>query len=409
MQPESDRYLTLDAMRGFAVMGILAMNIIAFAMPEWAYVTPIAYGGLSTENQISWIFSFIFIDGKMRGLFSLLFGASMMLIIERAQAKGESAAKIHYSRMFWLALFGLAHYFFLWFGDILFLYASVGCIAFLFRNWQPERLIKWALIIFGLGVLFWGLQMGGLQILQYFATQPNADADMVARYDEIIRSNDFDLNVADELALHRGAYWPIVSEKLSEWYTPLAAVLQSIAETLPLMMIGMAMKKNGFITGEWDRPIYILWARKLVTGGLIASAALAGYLVAVDYDLIDSLAVFLAWSAIPRLMLTVGYAALLILLIGRISHQKFIKRVAATGQAAFTNYLGTSILMTTLFYGYGFGFFGHVSRIALWPVVFAMWALMLLWAQPWLTRYRYGPLEWLWRSLARGGLQRMKR
>jgi uncharacterized protein len=108
-------------------------------------------------------------------------------------------------------------------------------------------------------------------------------------------------------------------------------------------------------------------------------------------------------------MLTVGYAALLILLIGRISHQKFIKRVAATGQAAFTNYLGTSILMTTLFYGYGFGFFGHVSRIALWPVVFAMWVLMLLWAQPWLTRYRYGPLEWLWRSLARGGLQRMKR
>lgn len=409
MQPESDRYLTLDAMRGFAVMGILAMNIIAFAMPEWAYVTPIAYGGLSTENQISWIFSFIFIDGKMRGLFSLLFGASMMLIIERAQAKGESAAKIHYSRMFWLALFGLAHYFFLWFGDILFLYASVGCIAFRFRNWQPERLIKWALIIFGLGVLFWGLQLGGLQILQYFATQPNADADMVARYDEIIRSNDFDLNVADELALHRGAYWPIVSEKLSEWYTPLAAVLQSIAETLPLMMIGMAMKKNGFITGEWDTPIYILWARKLVPGGLIASAALAGYLVAVDYDLIDSLAVFLAWSAIPRLMLTVGYAALLILLIGRISHQKFIKRVAATGQAAFTNYLGTSILMTTLFYGYGFGFFGHVSRIALWPVVFAMWALMLLWAQPWLTRYRYGPLEWLWRSLARGGLQRMKR
>ena len=87
MRPELDRHLTLDAMRGFAVMGILAMNIIAFAMPEWAYVTPKAYGGLSTENQISWIFSFIFIDGKMRGLFSLLFGASMMLVIERAQAK----------------------------------------------------------------------------------------------------------------------------------------------------------------------------------------------------------------------------------------------------------------------------------------------------------------------------------
>lgn len=409
MQPETDRYLTLDAMRGFAVMGILAMNIVAFSMPEWAYVTPRAYGGLSADNQASWIFSFIFIDGKMRGLFSLMFGASMMLIIERAQAKGESAAKVHYARMFWLALFGLAHYFFLWFGDILFLYASVGCIAFLFRNWEPPRLIKWALILFGLGILFWGLQLGGLQVLQYFATQPDADPDMLKQYNEILRSNDFDLNVEDEIALHRGAYWPIVTEKLSEWYTPLAAVLQSIAETLPLMMIGMAMKKNGFITGEWDAAAYTQWAKRLVPAGLTASAALAAYLVFVDYDLISSLAVFLAWSAIPRLMLTVGYAALLILFITRTAHGKFIARVAATGQAAFTNYLGTSILMTTLFYGYGFGLFGSVSRVGLWPIVFAVWVLMLLWSQPWLAQYRYGPLEWLWRSLARGQVQAMAR
>ncbi|WP_373472478.1 DUF418 domain-containing protein [Sphingorhabdus lacus] len=333
----------------------------------------------------------------------------MMLIIERAQAKGESAAKVHYARMFWLALFGLAHYFFLWFGDILFLYASVGCIAFLFRNWEPARLIKWALILFGLGILFWGLQLGGLQVLQYFATQPDADPDMLKQYNEILRSNDFDLNVEDEIALHRGAYWPIVTEKLSEWYTPLAAVLQSIAETLPLMMIGMAMKKNGFITGEWDAAAYTQWAKRLVPAGLTASAALAAYLVFVDYDLISSLAVFLAWSAIPRLMLTVGYAALLILFITRTAHGKFIARVAATGQAAFTNYLGTSILMTTLFYGYGFGLFGSVSRVGLWPIVFAVWVLMLLWSQPWLAQYRYGPLEWLWRSLARGQVQAMAR
>ena len=125
---DETRLITLDAIRGFAVMGILAMNIVAFAMPEWAYVTPIAYGGETVADRVAWLFSFIFIDGKMRGLFSLLFGASMLLIIERADAKGESAAKVHYSRMFWLALFGLAHYFFIWFGDILFLYASVGCI-----------------------------------------------------------------------------------------------------------------------------------------------------------------------------------------------------------------------------------------------------------------------------------------
>jgi uncharacterized protein len=409
MQAETTRHITLDAMRGFAVMGILAMNIVGFSMPEWAYVTPKAYAGESLSDQITWFLSFVFIDGKMRGLFSLLFGASMMLIIERADAKGESAKKVHYSRMFWLALFGLAHYFFIWFGDILFLYASVGSIAFLFRNWEPRRLIKWALIIFGVGLLLWGVQFGGLQILQFLATMPGADAEMVKQYKEIMASPDFDLNVTKDLALHRGPWWPIVADKLAEWYSPLTLVLQSITETLPLMMIGMAMKKNGFITGEWTRADYARWARKLVPFGLVLSALLAGWVAATGFDLITSLAVFIAWSAIPRLMLTVGYAALLIMLVGRLAGGGLIARVAAAGQAAFTNYLGTSIAMTTIFYGYGLGLFGDVSRLGLFAFVIGAWAVMLLWSKPWLERFRYGPLEWLWRSLARMKIQPLAR
>ena len=405
----SARLITLDAMRGFAVMGILAMNIVAFSMPEWAYVTPLAYGGETQSDRIAWLFSFVFIDGKMRGLFSLLFGASMMLIIESADARGESAKKVHYTRMFWLALFGLAHYFFIWFGDILFLYASVGCIAFLFRNWEPLRLIKWALIIFGIGLLLWGVQFGGLQVLQMLATAPDASPDLVKQYQDIKNSPDFSLNVAEQIALHRGDYSAIVADKLAEWYSPLMLVLQSITETLPLMMIGMAMKKNGFLTGEWTRADYAIWVKKLVPLGLLLSALLATWVAANGYDLITSLAVFLVWNAIPRLMLTIGYAALLIMLIEQIAGSGFIARVAATGQAAFTNYLGTSIVMTTVFYGYGLGLFGFVSRLELWLFVFGAWAVMLLWSKPWLAQFRYGPLEWLWRSLARMKLQPMKR
>ena len=167
MQKSESRYITLDAMRGFAVMGILAMNIIGFAMPEWAYITPAAYGGETVADRMAWLFSFVFIDGKMRGLFSLLFGTSLILITERASSKGESAAHVHYRRMAWLAVFGLVHNFFIWYGDILFLYAMAGMVAFLFRGWAPARLVKWALIIFSLGLLLWGLQFGGLQILQY--------------------------------------------------------------------------------------------------------------------------------------------------------------------------------------------------------------------------------------------------
>ena len=406
---QAERLITLDAMRGFAVMGILAMNIVAFSMPEWAYVTPLAYGGETVADRVAWVFSFIFIDGKMRGLFSLLFGASMMLIIERADAKGESAKKVHYTRMGWLAVFGLAHYFFIWFGDILFLYASVGCIAFLFRGWTDERLIKWALIIFSVGLVIWGLQFGGMQVLQMLATGTGADADLVEMYREIRDSPDFDLNVANELALHRGSYASIVASKLAEWFGPMTLVLQSIAETLPLMMIGMAAKKNGFLTGQWQSADYTRWIRKLVPAGLVLSGLLAVWVILSGYDLITSLAVFIAWGAIPRLMLTIGYAALLVMLIRRLEGGAFVLRVAATGQAAFSNYLGTSIVMTTIFYGYGLGLYGFVSRAELWFFVIGAWAVMLLWSKPWLERYRYGPLEWLWRSLARMQLQPIRR
>jgi uncharacterized protein len=403
------RVISLDVLRGFAVMGILAMNIVAFAMPFWAYITPLAYGGETEVERGTWLASYILFDGKMRGFFSLLFGASMMLIIDGANAKGESAAKVHYTRMLWLALFGLAHFYFIWFGDILFLYAAVGCLAFLFRNWESRRLIKWALIIFAIHLVIFGLQFVGLQVMQFFATQPGASADLVKQYKEVVASPDFDFETARQLALHRGDYSGIVGDKLANWWEPVGGVLQSVGETLPLMMLGMACQKNGFLTGRWTRAEYVRIARNLIIPGLILSSLVALMVVMANYDQITALAAFFIWSAIPRTMLTIGYAAVLMLVIARYASTGFIARVAATGRAAFTNYLGTSIVMTTIFYGYGFGLFGYVSRPTLWLFVFAAWAVMLLWSKPWLERFQYGPLEWLWRSLARMELQPMRR
>ena len=403
------RHISLDAMRGFAVMGILAMNIIGFAMPEWAYITPAAYGTETLADQMAWVFSFIFIDGKMRGLFSLLFGASMMLVIDRATAKGESAAQVHYRRMGWLAVFGLAHYFFIWFGDILFLYAFVGMIAFRFRDWPPERLIKVGLIIFAVGLVIWGLQFGGLQAWQFLATRPDASADMLRQYREMMDSPDFAFNIAPDLALHRGSYAEIVADKLNDWSAPISTVLMSVGETLPLMMIGMAMHKSGFMTGNWEAADYRRWAIRLVPIGLLLTAALAAWMMAAEFDRVTSLAVFFFWGAVPRMMLTIGYAAVLILLIGHYRHHPMLARVAAAGRSAFSNYLGTSIVMTTIFYGYGFGLFGDVGRVGVWVFVIGAWAVMLFWSKPWLMKFHYGPLEWLWRSLARGKMQLMRR
>jgi uncharacterized protein len=409
MQSLEQRHISLDAMRGFAVMGILAMNIIGFAMPEWAYISPAAYGTDTLADKIAWAFSFVFIDGKMRGLFSLLFGASMMLIIDRAEAKGESAARVHYRRMAWLALFGLAHYFFIWFGDILFLYAIIGMIAFRFRNWPPARLIKVALIIFMVWLVLWGLQFGGLQLFQYFATRADASADMAGQFRALMDSADLAFNVAPDLALHRGSYAAITIDRLDEWSTPLMLVVQSMGETLPLMMIGMAMQKSHFLTGDWAAADYRRWAMRMVPVGLLLTLALAVWMVMVDFDRITALAVFYFWGGIPRMLLTIGYAALLLLLIGHYCNHPMLARVAAAGRAAFSNYLGTSIVMTTIFYGYGFGLFGHVGRAGLWVFVLGAWAVMLLWSKPWLMTFHYGPLEYLWRSLARGKMQAMRR
>jgi uncharacterized protein len=409
MQNSEQRHISLDAMRGFAVMGILAMNIIGFAMPEWAYISPAAYGTDTLADKIAWAFSFVLIDGKMRGLFSLLFGASMMLIIDRAVAKGESATQIHYRRMAWLALFGLAHYFFIWFGDILFLYAIIGMIAFRFRNWAPAKLIKVALIIFVLGLALWGLQFGGLQLFQYYATRADASADMARQFRELMDSADLAFNVAPDLALHRGSYAAITMSKLDDWAEPLLLVVQSASETLPLMMIGMAMQKSGFLTGAWAVADYRRWAMRMVPVGLLLTLALAAWMVAVDFDRITALAIFYFWGGIPRMLLTIGYAALLLLLIDHYRNHPMLARVAAAGRAAFSNYLGTSIAMTTIFYGYGFGLFGDVGRAGLWLFVLGAWAVMLLWSKTWLMTFHYGPLEWLWRSLARGKIQAMRR
>jgi uncharacterized protein len=403
------RLITLDAMRGFAVMGILAMNIIAFAMPFWAYITPLAYGGDTAVERGAWFVSYVLIDGKMRGLFSLLFGASMMLIVDGAEAKGENAARVHYSRMIWLALFGLAHYYLIWFGDILFLYAVAGSVAFLFRKWEARRLIKWALIIFGIHLLLSGLQFVGLQVLQFFATQPGASDDLVKQYNEIVMNPDFDFDTARQLALHRGDYAGIVTEKLHKWSDPFIGLVQTVGDTVALMMIGMALKKNGFLTGEWERSEYVRWASRMIIPGLILSIVVASIVALTNYDKITALAAFFIWSAVPRTMLTIGYAAVIMIVIAKYADSRLLARVAAAGQAAFTNYLGTSIVMTTIFYGYGGGLFGYVGRMELWAFVVGAWLVMLLWSKPWLERFRYGPLEWLWRSLARMKLQPMRR
>jgi len=401
------RIATLDIVRGIAVMGILAMNIVAFAMPFQAYMNPEAYGLESNADLASWAFSFILIDGKMRGLFSFLFGASTLLVIERAQASGESPAKIHYMRMLWLLVFGLLHFYFIWFGDILALYAQTGLILFFFRNLSVVALVRWGIgLVLVQTLLFLAIAGGALYLSRQASLPPDLAETWRSMQEGFVPLTGQAL--ARELALYQGPYSGLVHERLIDHLgKPFTGTPLFLAETLGYMVLGMAALKSGFFRGEWAMARYRKWALVCLGIAIPVYAALAFLLVRQGFSPANLFLYAIGATTALRPVMVIGIAALIIVLTRR--GGGLVDRIAAAGRAAFTNYLGTSILMTTLFYGYGAGLFGSLSRIELWLPVVAMWALMLLWSKPWLDRFRYGPFEWLWRSLARMRIEPMRR
>jgi len=404
------RIATLDIVRGVAVMGILAMNIVAFAMPFQAYMNPLAYGWETGADFASWLVSFILIDGKMRGLFSFLFGASMLLVIERAEAGGEDPASLHFRRMFWLLVFGLIHLYLIWFGDILVGYALVGMIAWFFRNRAPAALIRWGIALLTVQLMVFAALAAGAFYLQAAAAAPGAPADLLTEWQGLEAKFGIPAGepLAGKMALFQGDYFSLVGYRIDAHASaPVVGLMMFGWETLAYFLFGMVALRNGFLTGGWSDSAYRRTALIGFGVGIPAYALLAWILARDGFSVPMVIAVVMAATVPFRPLMVAATAALIILLTRR--GGRLVGRIAAAGRAAFTNYLGTSLIMTTLFYGYGAGLFGQLSRAELWVPVIAMWALILLWSRPWLDRFRYGPLEWLWRSLARGSIQEMRK
>ena len=403
------RLQTLDLVRGVAVLGILLLNIVGFGMPEAAYFNPRAYGGSEGADLAAWLINFILFDGKMRGLFSFLFGASMLLVIERAEAKGESPIAVHYQRMAWLLIFGLAHLWLVWFGDILGGYALIGMAAFWLRKLPVRSMIVLGVMLVVFQTLLFCLLPFGVHYLQSIPAGAPGYADAVKQVAEFNRSFGVPTaaETAKQLALFRGGYAEIVHDRFLHNQTgPLFMALLYGAETIAYMLFGMAALRTGMLRGEWPRARLKRLAWIGFGIGVPAYAAIAAWLINQDFAMFPvMLAVFVLTTPV-RPILFLGWACL-ILLLAR-PGGALIERLSAAGRMAFTNYLTTSLICTTFFYGYGFGWFGYLSRAELYLVVLAVWAAILLWSKPWLARFRYGPFEWVWRSLARGGFQPMK-
>jgi uncharacterized protein len=404
------RIVTLDLLRGVAVMGILSVNVIGFAMPGPAYLNPAAYGGAHGANLAAWLLNFVLIDHKMRSLFSILFGASMLLVVERAEAAGRSPALVHYSRMAWLLVFGLIHFYLIWSGDILTTYALVGMMAFAFRKAPVSRLVAAAIVFLLFDAAIMAMLAQSFAAGEAAATAPGATAAALAGWHDSA-SDLLPLQpaaLARNLALFRGSYAGIVHARLTDQaLNPLVNLVLTGPETLGLMLLGMAGLRSGFLTGAWDRRLYARIAWIGIGIGVAAHAAIAWRTIHGGFSATAVFADYMLVSIPFRLVMTAGYAALIILL-GR-QGGALARRIGAAGRAAFTNYLGTSLIASTLFYGYGLGLYGRLDRVQAWLVVPLVWMLILAWSKPWLGRFRYGPFEWLWRSLARFSPQPMRR
>nr|WP_166176427.1 DUF418 domain-containing protein [Altererythrobacter segetis] len=404
-----DRILTLDLIRGFAVMGILSVNIVGMAMIEDAYFYPPAYGFHSDGDKLMWALNSIFVDGRFRALFSMLFGASLTLVVTRAVEAGKKGWQVHYPRMIALLLFGCIHYYVLWWGDILMNYALVGMIAYLFWRLRPSLLVLAAIVALGLSyvppVIFGltqihkiaeGMQPGAPPALQ--AKAKRAFAQITPAPAEIER----DKREHDSLAAHIRA-----STQGETALEPWTSVYGYGIETLGLMLLGIALFKSGFLTGDWTRRSYVIVAATCLGGDLLIQAYAAYVSVKSNFDPFT----FMPWTRIYLNPLhaigAIGYAALIMLVFSQRS--AVADRFAAVGRAAFTNYLGSTIIGTLLFYGTFGGLYGQLSRGQVWLFVPVIWGVMLLWSKPWLDRYNYGPFEWAWRSLARWKLQPMRK
>jgi uncharacterized protein len=403
------RVATLDVIRGVAVMGILLMNIVAFAMPAVAYMNPAAFGSHNAADYGVWAVNFVLVDGKMRGLFSFLFGASMLLVIERAEAKGENPLRVHYARMFWLLIFGLAHLYLVWWGDILQHYALVGVIAYAFRKMPPYKLAIAAIVLLALQTLLASSLAYDLYQTGIAAHSTHPPADMLRRYQGYVESfgQPGPAPLTKDIAAHRGSYAALFVDRLREAAaSPVQTLMFVGMETLGYMLLGMACFKTGMLGGAWPRARYRRWMTIGFAIGIPAYVVLLVLMWRGGFDAFWVALCAITLSTPFRPSMIIGWACLIIMLAR--PGGALTERVAAAGRMAFSNYLGTSLICSTLFYGYGGALYGQLSRAELYLVVVAIWALILLWSKPWLAHFRYGPFEWLWRSLARGKLQPMR-
>jgi uncharacterized protein len=391
---EQRRIKSLDVMRGFAVLGILAVNAIYFSAPWQTGIDPTLPPLAVDENTLwSWFVMHVFFEFKCITLFSMLFGVSIYLVGgERSDAARGALLR---RRLFWLLIFGLIHALLIWYGDILVTYAITGFVVLLVRSWSARTLMTVGVILYVLSLL----GQGFMALL--YGIMPAEKIGMIHEEMTAVFSVSPE-DLARMKAAYQGNIGAGLQENLNTWLTFITnAVFGLTLRTAAVMMIGLSLFKWGFLSGNAPNWLYgLMLALCGVSLALIAWQAWLNW--QAEFDLIHITARGQFANTALSIFVSIGYASLFILLVK--GGLRFITEpLAAVGRMAFTNYISQSLIMSTLFWGgRGFGLWGEVDRPTLWVIVLGVWVLQLIWSPLWLSRFQMGPLEWVWRRLSYG-------
>lgn len=397
---EGDRIEAIDVLRGFALLGILLLNIQAFAMPGSAYLNPHSFGDMTGANRQVWWFTHVFGDQKFMSIFSMLFGAGIVLMTSRAERRTGRSAGVHYRRMGWLILFGLLHAHLIWYGDILYTYGMCGLIVWLFRKFSPLLLISIGCVLIpvasgimvasGMSMPYWDERaLGGLGQ----AWSPSAEV------------------LQREIDAYRGSWLDQMPNRVkgAAMFQTFMFAIWSLWRVTGLMCIGMAMFKLGVFQVRRSSAFYLA----MIAFGLGIGLPLAAYGVQWNdernWAMESSFFLGSQFNYWASLFVSLGYVGLVMLVCKSIAMLRMLQPLAAVGRMALTNYLMQSIICTLIFYGHGLGYFGGIERTGQLMVVFGVWIAQLILSPIWLRFFEFGPFEWLWRSLTYWRLQPLVR
>lgn len=386
----AERVESIDVLRGLALFGILAANIRGFAGPPLTYFFPHLFWP-AWYDRLAQAFIDTFVQGKFITIFAFLFGVGFAVQLERARARGGRFGWIYTRRLLILVALGLIHGLLIWFGDILLMYGLIGLLLLAFGKRKDKTLVIWAVVVYliplVLALLYFAVAQAGLA-----PPMPEPTAAEIAKARAIYATGTWAelqrQRMSDALA-HNWAYFPAIM-----W------------QILALFLLGMLAWRRRWLQPEPDAlPRYrriMPWALAVGIACNVAATALRWIF---DFSMVPDtpaamLAGLLQTFGVPALGL--GYVCLVLILCHDPVWRARLQRFGAVGRTALTNYLLQSVIGTLLFYSYGLALFGKAGPALLLPLTFVLYAALTAASVWWVERFRFGPVEWLWRSLTYG-------